>query len=103
MMNPIDGPGAKNATGLDSTSHVRHSRDVKDKPMHTMIRTPTAGTQDGLSLSTLAVDLQKVLRHTSSPSPERTQKLLELRYRIQEGTYHVPSDLLAQKILNARG
>lgn len=52
--------------------------------------------KDQVQISSQAKEL---LKAQASHDPERAERIAELKKAVQEGTYHVPSGLIAEKLL----
>jgi len=55
--------------------------------------------KDEVKISDQALELQK-LESDTEVTPARKEKIKELKQQIEQGTYHVPSEKIAEKFLS---
>lgn len=91
----VDGARGHQPVRAPESAPERVKSSAGDRP----VNTPKSADQDSVSLSDRAQELKAALKAVQSAPDVREGKVADLRRRIAEGTYQVPSDVLAQDIL----
>src|SRR5579864_6869927 len=103
-MNSINPVSAQNISrtyvqNTDATQRQASAASIKPHKHHRQGQSQT----DSVSLSDNARSLASARQAVQAAPDVRDQKVSDIKQRVQDGTYDVPSSVLARKMLNPQG
>ncbi len=78
---------------LDRSEEVRSAQGMSEQHSR-VVRT------DDITLSSRAQEVMKARRALSNMPPVREEKIAEIKGRIEDGTYDVPAEEVAEKVIS---
>ena len=84
---------------IDIEAYVNHIND-KQKPDTTSVKAANQGVKtDKVEISEAAKEIQEVRKQLDNTSDVQTEKVEQLKNQIENGTYEIKSEEIAEKML----